>query len=183
MKTQAAIEPVVKAQHAAPLGTLLSRFFRHAFVTRFHLQRAFPKSALEAIEHAIGAAEKTHGGEIRFAVERELSTQELWRAVSPRQRAIRLFGELGVWDTEHNNGVLIYVLLADHDVEIVADRGFTGRVSDAQWAEVCHVIEQAYRSGEFERGTLDGIAGVSQLIAQHFPATDANELPNRPVMV
>jgi uncharacterized membrane protein len=152
-------------------------------MTRFHVQRAFPKRVLDAIEQAISAAEKAHGGEIRFALERELSMQNLLHNVSPRQRAIELFGQLGVWDTADNNGVLIYVLLADHDVEIVADRGFTGLVSDAEWADVCQGIEEAYRGGEFTRGSVVGIAAASALIARHFPVADRNEQPNAPVML
>lgn len=163
--------------------TRLKRFLRHCLMTRFHVERAFPARVMESIEQAIEVAEKKHGGEIRFALERELSTPELLRDVSPRQRALQVFGELGVWDTESNNGVLIYVLLADHDVEIIADRGFVGRVSDAQWSEVCGVIESAYRNGDFERGTLAGIAAASELIAKHFPHTDKNELPNKPVLL
>ena len=163
--------------------SLLARFLRHAFITRFHVQRAFPQRALDAIEQAITAAEKSHGGEIRFVLERELSTQDLLREVSPRQRAVQLFGQLGVWDTADNNGVLIYVSFADHDVEIVADRGFVGRVSDEEWARACHVIEQAFRLGEFERGTLAGIAAVSALIAPHYPAADRDELSNRPMVL
>jgi uncharacterized membrane protein len=161
----------------------INRFLRHVFMTRFHVQRAFPQRVLDAIEQAIGAAENTHGSEIRFVLERELSTQDLWRNVSPRQRAIELFGQLGVWDTADNNAVLIYVLLADHDVEIVADRGFTGRVSDAEWAQVCHAIEAAYRGGDFQGGSVAGIASVSALIARHYPEADRNEQANAPVLL
>lgn len=161
----------------------LRRILRHFLMTRWHLTRAFPKQTLAAIEQAIERAEKAHGGEIRFAIERELSVADLWREVSPRERAIELFGQLGVWDTSDNNGVLIYVLLADHDVEIVADRGFQGRVSDEEWAHVCHDIEQAFGRGEFEHGTVQGIVGVSELVARHFPVSDGNEQPNRPVIL
>jgi len=171
------------AQQVAPARMSLTRFLRHALMTRFHVQRAFPARTLAAIEQAIHAAEKSHGGEIRFVVERELSTTDLLRDVAPRQRAVQLFGQLGVWDTADNNGVLIYVLLADRDVEIIADRGYAGRVSDEQWTQVCHVIEQAYHRGEFERGTVAGIAAASALVAQHYPAVDRDELPNRPVVL
>jgi len=152
-------------------------------MTRWHLTRAFPQRTLAAIEHAIETAEHAHGGEIRFALERELSVGDLWRNVSPRERAIELFGQLGVWDTADNNGVLVYVLLADHDVEIVADRGFAQRVTPEEWSEVCQSIEQAYRAGDFERGTLEGIANVSKLIARHYPVSDHNEQPNRPIVL
>jgi uncharacterized membrane protein len=152
-------------------------------MTRFHVARAFPKRVLNSIEQAIEAAEKSHGGEIRFAVERELTTAALLRNVTPRQRAVRLFGELGVWDTENNNGVLIYVLLADQVVEIVADRGFAGKVSDQEWSRACQVMEQSYRKGEFERGSVDGIAATSALIARHYPTADRNEQSNAPVVL
>jgi uncharacterized membrane protein len=161
----------------------VSRFLRHAFMTRFHVRRAFPKSVLKRIEAAVEIAEKSHGGEIRFALERELTTADLLVNVSSRQRAVQLFGELGVWDTENNNGVLIYVLLADHVVEIVADRGFAGRVSDEEWSRACHIMEQAYRNGQFEQGSIDGIAATSELIARHFPIADRNEQPNAPVVL
>jgi uncharacterized membrane protein len=161
----------------------VNRFLRHAFMTRFHVKRAFPKHVLKRIEEAVESAEKSHGGEIRFALERELTTSDLLINVTPRQRAVRLFGELGVWDTENNNGVLIYVLLADQVVEVVADRGFAGRVSDQEWSRACQVIEQAYRSGQFERGSVDGIAAVSTLIARHYPTADRNELANAPVVL
>ena len=152
-------------------------------MNRSRVRSAFPESALKNIEAAIAAAEGTHGGEIRFAVEGELDNAALWQDLSPRARAIQMFGELGVWDTELNNGVLVYVLLADHDVEIVADRGFAGKVSDAEWTDVCTKIEQLYRVGEFERGTLEGIAAIGKLIGRHYPATDANELPNSPTLL
>src|SRR5690242_19230005 len=105
-------------------------------MNRSRVRKAFPESALRDIESAIAAAEESDGGEIRFAVEGELTNAALWNDLSPRARAVQVFGELGVWDTEQNNGVLLYVLLADRDVEIVADRGFAGKVSDAEWNAV-----------------------------------------------
>jgi uncharacterized membrane protein len=159
--------------------TLLPRLFRHFTMTRARLRRTFPPHTLQAIEAAVSTAEKNHGGEIRFAVESELGTLYLLQGLTPRERAIQVFSQLKVWDTEQNNGVLIYVLLADHDVEIVADRGYTGKVSEAAWAEVCAAIEKAFKAGEFERGVLDGIAATSRLIARHYPTPDGNELSNR----
>ncbi len=152
-------------------------------MTRWHLRRSFPPHVLLAIEQAIAAAEKSHGGEIRFVVERELDIGQLLSDVTPRQRAIQLFGQLGVWDTADNNGVLIYVLLADRDVEIVADRGFANRVSEGQWVDVCRTMEQSFRNHAFERGSLAGIAGVSQLIAMHYPSADRNELSNQALVL
>jgi uncharacterized membrane protein len=160
----------------------LQRVFRHFSMTRWRFASAFPRRTLKAVEDAITRVEQTHGGELRFVAESELSTGELLRNVSPRERALRLFGELGVWDTANNNGVLIYVSLADRDVEIVADRGYVGKVSDAEWADVCHAIEVAYRSGDFERGTLAGIDAASALMARSYPEPDGDELPNAPVV-
>jgi uncharacterized membrane protein len=161
----------------------LSRLLAHIGMTRWQMARTFPRRSLQAIERAIAAAEQTHGGELRFVVERELDFAELWYDVTPRQRAVRLFGELGVWDTDGNNGVLIYVLLADRDVEIVADRGYAGKVSPHEWEQACRAIEQAYRQGDFAGGTLTGIAAVSQLMARHYPVADNNELADSPLVL
>ncbi len=122
----------------------LARLTRHIFMPRRSLRRAFDEAALSAIEKAITDTEKTHGGEIRVALEASLDPGELFSGLTPRQRALQAFAQLGVWDTELNNGVLIYVLWADHDVEIVADRGFNGRVTAQQWSDVCQRMEQLF---------------------------------------
>jgi len=162
---------------------MLKRLWTHFLMTRWHLRGAFPPHVLQAVEQAITTAEKSHGGEIRFVVEREFDIGQLLSDVTPRQRAIQLFGQEGVWDTADNNGVLIYVSLADRDVEIVADRGFESRVTDAQWAEVCRTMEHSFRHRAFERGALEGIEGVSKLIATHYPSADGNELPNQALIL
>jgi uncharacterized membrane protein len=161
----------------------LARLARHIFMPRRHLRRAFDESALTAIEKAIADSEKTHGGEIRVALEASLEPAELFRDLTPRQRALQAFAQLGVWDTELNNGVLIYVLWADHDVEIVADRGFNGRVTAQQWSDVCQRMEQLFSQGAGAQAMIAGIQATGALIAQHFPAVDRNELPDRPVML
>lgn len=163
----------------------LARLFRHLFATRRGARRCFPLSMLAEIESAIHDVESRHSGEIRFVVETALDPAELWRGVTPRERGVQLFSELRVWDTQNNNGVLIYVLLADHDVEILADRGIAARVPQAQWEEVCHEIEQHYRAGRFGQGSVAGVRAVGRLLAHHFPGAggDANELPNQPVLL
>ena len=161
----------------------IGRFMRHLWMTRWYASSVFPARTLDAVEQAIRHAEFSHGGEIRFAVEAELHILDLLRGLTPRERALQVFGELGVWDTDGNNGVLIYVLLADHDVEIVADRGYARRVEHGEWQDVCHTMEQAFRAGEYERGAIAGVNAVSRLMAQHFPAIDRNELPDRPAML
>lgn len=159
------------------------RLARHLFSTGWLLRRAFDAATLQAIEQAITDTEGRHGGEIRFAVEASVSALDLMRGVTPRQQALHVFARLGVWDTAANNGVLIYVSWADRDVEIVADRGFNGRVTEQEWADVCRRMEQAFARGAPRQAIVDGIQAVGALIARHFPATDRDELPNRPVVL
>jgi uncharacterized membrane protein len=159
----------------------LKRIARHLV----RLPRAFPASVLAQIERAVAAGEATHRGEVRFAVEDALEPRALLAGQSARERAIEVFSELRVWDTEENNGVLIYLLLADHDVEIVADRGIHARVGQAEWERICGEMEQALRRGEFEGAIVGGVQAVSRLLARHFPVRpgDRNELPDRPITV
>lgn len=163
----------------------LKRFLRHLFTPPWAWKRAFPQPALDAIEAAIRASEARHGGEIRFAVENSLAPSRVWRGTSGRERAIEVFSNLRVWDTEHNSGVLIYLLLADHDIEILADRGIAARVDAGAWETVAQAMEAAFRQGEFERGALAGIERVGALLAAHFPPGGDNpdELVNRPVII
>jgi uncharacterized membrane protein len=161
------------------------RLARHLFMPPWAWRRAFPQATLDAIEAAIRASEATHGGEIRFAVENSLPGNLVRRGMSGRERAIEMFSNLRVWDTEDNSGVLIYLLLADHDIEIIADRGIAARVDPAAWDAVAQTMEAAFRQGEFERGALEGIRQISALLAAHFPPSGHNpdELANRPVIV
>jgi len=163
----------------------IQRWVRHLFMPPWAWRRAFPQATLDAIEAAIRASETTHGGEIRFAIENSLPAALVWRGISGRERAIEVFSNLRVWDTEHNSGVLIYLLLADHDIEIVADRGVTSQVDPAAWEAVAQTMEAAFRQGDFERGALAGIEQVGALLAAHFPPSGHNpdELANRPVIL
>ncbi len=161
------------------------RIWRHFLTTRFALRRAFPPRTLAAIERAVGESEKRHSGEIRFAIETALDVPALLRGVTARDRAIAAFAQLGTWDTAANNGVLIYLLLAERDIEIVADRGFTGRVSQEEWQAVCDSVREAFAGGKFEAGSLEVIRRVGELIAPHFPSLpgDVDELPDRPALL
>jgi uncharacterized membrane protein len=163
----------------------LSRVLRHLFATRLQMRRKFPPDVLLEIEQVIHEVEAQHSGEVRFVVETALDLPELWQDLAPRQRATQLFGQLGVWDTANNNGVLIYVLLADRDVEILADRGIATRVPVHEWEQVCRDIEGHYRAARFRQGSVVGVRDVGALLARHFPAGrgDANELPNQPVLL
>jgi uncharacterized membrane protein len=161
------------------------RWLKHMFMPPWAWRRAFPQATLDAIEAAIRASEVRHGGEIRFAIENSLPGTLVWRGMSGRERAIGMFSNLRVWDTEYNSGVLIYLLLADHDIEIVADRGIAARVDPAAWEAVAQTMEAAFRQGEFQRGVLAGIEEISVLLAQNFPSSGHNpdELANRPVIL
>ena len=163
----------------------LKRLTRHLITEHWSVRRAFPEHAMASIEQAIAASEKKHSGEIRFAVEASLSFVEVSKGVSPRARALEVFSRLRVWDTENNNGVLIYLLLADRDVEIVADRGIHSKVGEALWQAICSKMEEAFRSGEFTRGVELGVQEISALLEQHFPVQeqDRNELSDKPVVI
>lgn len=161
------------------------RFVKHLLMTRWQVARAFPRSTLSAIDKAIKASEAAHVGEIRFAVEGALDGSPLFNGQSARERAIDVFSQLRVWDTQHNNGLLIYVLLADHAVEIVADRGIHEKVSSAEWNQVCRQMEAAFKQSNYEGGVLAGVQAVTRHLAAHFPARgeDSNELPDAPVVL
>jgi uncharacterized membrane protein len=162
------------------------RFMRHLFTDHRSVRRAFPTAAMRAIEKAIGEEERRHGGQIRFAVEASLPLGDLLRGVQSGERAVEWFGRLRVWDTEHNSGVLICLLLADRRVEIVADRGIHARVGSAAWEAICGEMQQEFARGQFERGVVIGIRAVSDLLAAHFPAAEsgkANELSDKPVVL
>jgi uncharacterized membrane protein len=163
-----------------------SRVVRNLMTPPFVARRRFPARALDAIEAAIRAGETAHSAEVCFAVEAALEIADLWRGVSARERAIEVFSELRVWDTAANNGVLIFVLLAERDVEIVADRGAAACIAPEAWESVCRVMEQHFRAQRFEAGAVAGVSAVSELLARHFPASseraDPNELRDRPVV-
>jgi hypothetical protein len=163
----------------------MKRVIKHLFATAWAVRRAFPQPVLGRIEAAIKDSEQRHRGEIRFAVEGPLEFLHVVRGLTARARALDVFSLLRVWDTEENIGVLIYVQLIDHEMEIVADRGIAKRIPQAQWEAVCHRMESAFRDGRYEEGALAGIAEVTSLLAAHFPAGRINpdELPDKPVVL
>ena len=129
----------------------------------------FPPNVLAAIEQAIKAGEATHSGQVRFVVEGALDGAPLFRNQPARERALDIFSQLRIWDTAHNNGVLIYLLLADRNVEIIADRGIDAKVGAAGWEKICAEMETDFRARNFERGVIKGIEAVSRELAKHFP--------------
>ena len=163
----------------------LKRIGRHLIERPWRVRRIFPPRVLAGIEAVIKASEATHSGQIRFVVEGALDGAPLFRNQSARARALDVFSRLRVWDTAHNNGVLIYLLLADRDFEIVADRGIDAHVGAAGWEQICKAMEAEFRAGNFERGVLRGIEAVSRQLATYFPKQGAgsNELPDAPVVM
>ncbi|SDH90453.1 MULTISPECIES: TPM domain-containing protein [unclassified Nitrosomonas] len=164
----------------------LMRIIRHLFIGQIAVKRALPPASLARIEQAIKQSEMNHDGEILFAVEASLNLVSLLKRQSARERAIDIFSLLRVWDTHHNNGVLVYLLLADHDVEIVADRGIYAKVGHVEWERICHEMEAAFRKRQFEKGVLTAIGAIDDQLKKHFPAElkgRENELPDRPVVL
>jgi len=163
----------------------LPRTLRHLFALRTTTRRRFTAAALESIEAAIGAAEASSSGEIRFVVETALELPEVWSGMAPRERALQVFSDLHLWNTELRNGVLIYVLMADHDVEIIADRGAAGLIAQEDWEGVCRAMETQFRAGQFAAGAVAAVEAVGRLLERHFPARGRNrdELPNQPVLL
>jgi uncharacterized membrane protein YgcG len=161
------------------------RLWRHLVTDHWSARRAFPDPVLHHIEEAIAAGERKHAGQVRFVVEPSLALHAVLRGDAPRERALEVFGRLRIWDTEDNCGVLVYLLLADRAVEIVADRGIHRRVGDASWQSICRRMEAEYRHGKFEEGAIAGVEAINALLTQHFPRTGAgaNELPDRPVVL
>ncbi len=163
----------------------IKRITTHLLLTHWQVNRVFPRQTLIAIEQAIKASETEHVGEIRFAVEGALHSTPLLKGQSARERAIEVFSQLRLWDTEHNNGVLIYLLLADRDVEIVADRGIHAKAGAQEWETICRKMESAFKQANYESGVISGIQAVTQHLTKHFPAFGAgqNELPDKPVVL
>ena len=180
---------VGKTNHNSMKLKSITRFFRHLVSNIWQVQWHFSASALHNIEQAIQANEQLHLGEIRFIVEAGLHPMEILYKKTAKERAIELFGQFNIWDTQHNNGILIYLLLADRNVEIVADRGIHQYVGNAGWERICQQMEFSFKQGYFEAGVQQGIAGIGALLETHFPNSASNrtqktnELPNAPIIL
>ena len=163
----------------------IKRIGKHLVEHRWRVRRIFPPQVLALIEQTIKAGETTHSGQVRFVVEGALDGAPLFRDQPARHRALDVFSQLRIWDTAHNNGVLIYLLLADRDVEIIADRGIDAKVGAAGWEKICRSMEADFKAGHFESGVIKGIEAVSRQLATHFPKRGAgpNELPDEPVVM
>jgi uncharacterized membrane protein len=147
-------------------------------------RRLLPAAALERLQQQVAASESAHSGEIRLCIEASLPLSYLWRDATPRERAVAMFGKLKVWDTEANNGVLIYLLLAEHAIELVVDRGLARHVDPAQWQAIVAELGEAFRAQRHEQGLAQAITHVDELLRRHFPLAggthNPNELPDQP---
>jgi uncharacterized membrane protein len=161
------------------------RWLKH-FIESRRGARHFPPATLDAIQHAIAASEHLHLGEICFAVEAGLPIAAVFGGTTARDRAHAAFARLNVWNTEHNTGVLVYILVADHAIEIVADRGITAKVPEAEWQSICALMQRHFATDDYEKGALAGVAAIGEILVKHFPADgtrNPDELPDRPVFL
>lgn len=163
----------------------INRFLRHVCSGTRSVRKLFADADLAEIQAAIEACERRHSGEIRFCIEHALEPTELFKGVSARDRAEELFCRLRVWDTEGNNGVLLYLLLADRAIEIVADRGIHHFVGEVEWQRISSLIEESFKQGEFKSGIIKGLSEIALVLERYFPpmAGDVDELPDGPVVL
>ena len=154
------------------------RILKHRWYDESDARRMLGSAGLAALQARVAASEARHSGEIRICIEAGLPLSYLWRGAPPRERALAMFGKLRVWDTEANNGVLIYLLLAEHAIEIVADRGLARRVDAAQWQAIMTGMTEAFRAGRFESGLEQAVAAVDGLLQRHFPLGPGEVNPN-----
>lgn len=162
------------------------RILKHRLLDEDDARRALGSGTLDRLRARVAASERAHSGEIRLCIEAGLPWSYLWRGATARERAVTQFGKLRVWDTEHNNGVLIYLLLAEHRIEIVADRGLSRHVDAARWQAITGSMGEAFRAGRFEEGLNAAVDAVGELLREHFPLSagerNPNELPDSPVV-
>lgn len=165
----------------------LKRLLQHRRLDAADSRRLLGEPAVLALQQRIQASERLHSGELRVVIEAGLPTSYLMRDATARERAVALFGKLRVWDTEHNNGVLIYLLLAEHSIELVADRGLLSKVDGVAWQRLVDRMREQFRAGQFEAGLIEAVESVSELLFQHFPLaageTNRNELPDAPLLL
>jgi uncharacterized membrane protein len=169
-----------------PLTSRLARLVRHRWLDEADTRKAIPPAMLQRIMQRVAASETRHSGEIRICVEASLPSSYVWQDATARERAVAMFGKLRVWDTQHNNGVLVYLLLAERAIEIVADRGLDARVPPAEWTAMVDRMGSAFRESRFEDGLTQALEEVSALLVEHFPLaageSNPNELPDEPVL-
>jgi uncharacterized membrane protein YgcG len=163
----------------------LSRILRHLYTTSATARRLFPPASLKAIQSMIAKGETLHRAEVRLVIEPSLSIQAVLNGTSSRDRALELFSQYGIWDTEENCGVLIYIELADHKVEIVADRAVSRLVGDTEWQDICQTMTNGFARGIYGDSVMAALEKLNALLHTRFPDNDSrsNQLPDRPVML
>ncbi|MRD49063.1 TPM domain-containing protein [Caenimonas koreensis DSM 17982] len=170
----------------ATFTSRIARLLRHRLRDESNTRSAIPADLVQRLGQRVAASERRHTGEIRIYVESSLPTSYVLRDATPRERAVMMFGKLRVWDTAQNNGVLIYLLLVERAIEIVADRGLSERVPHAQWEAIIGRMPAAFRQARYEDGLTQALEEVSALLVQHFPAAsrdvNPNELPDEPIL-
>lgn len=162
------------------------RFIKHLFTSTATVKHYLPDVSFASITSIITAAEREHRGEIRFVIEAALEPHQVLRNVTPRQRALEIFSQLRVWDTELNSGVLVYVLFADRAVEVVADRGIYDKTAQNHcWEKIVKAMEASFSRGDFEAGAIEGVKAIAKELITYFPAdtTNPDELPNDVVLM
>ena len=166
-------------------GQRCGRALKHLRGTPATARQAFPAAALKAIEAAIADGEAIHRAEVRLIVEAALTPGMAYQGVTNRERARELFAQYGVWDTEDNCGVLIYIILAEHQVDIVADRHVGRRITPEQWQAICRTMTAGFAQGNYHDSTVQALGELNSLLQHHFPATGerSNQLPNEPILL
>ena len=165
----------------------LTRLLKHRLWDERDARRVLPAAALDRLQARVASSEGRHSGEIRLCVEAGLPLSYLRQGLSARDRAITLFGKLRVWDTEHNNGVLVYLLLAERAIEIVADRGLDRQMPPAEWQALITPMRQAFQAGRFEAGLNQAVDALNVKLVQHFALApgqaNPNQLPDRATLL
>ena len=175
------LEEVAALVEAAPqeVGNMnITRIIKHIGTSRRQVRALFSQGDLEEIKQRIAASEKQHSGEVVFFVEGRLPILKLLRGQSSKNRALEIFSLMRVWDTEHNNGVMIYLLVADRKFEIIADRGLDKVVTAAGWEQVKTKLEESFRQRKFKQGILEALNSITTYLKEAFPHTadDKNEV-------
>lgn len=165
---------------------LIMRLLQNTFDGWFQLSKRFPAPLLDEVAKIVGQGEQTHNGEVRVAIEARLPVSVVLNGVTANRRAHDVFAHLRVWDTEHNSGVLLYILLAEHRIEIVADRGIARRVGAEEWQSICDQMREGFARDDWRGGLLRGVEQVNALLRQHFPSDGSHrggELPDQPIIL
>lgn len=165
---------------------MIKRLVKHLLTTPLQVRRAFSPAVCDAIEKTIATSELRHRSEVRFAVEGALPVSQLLKGITPRQRAIALFAQLGIWDTAQNTGILVYVQFAERRLEIVADRGIAACVAQAEWNAISAEMSEAFHNGRFQDGAVAGLQRITTLLVTHFPTDSTNnpdELSNKVILL